>query len=233
MTDYAYTTLLASNDYIYGVLGLYYSWKLTAPKYDFVLIITDNISKENIDIVEQAGISYTIVPRYDFKNKNSKYNITWNKFYIYSLTNYKKVLFIDADAILIENIDHVFEYAPPAFMALGPQFISGIIILENPNAFTPNNFIKFRYQSDDESVWNKIYSPSTVTNIGYCMDSIIHWSDGGDNTMKYWNYYNLNSPKMVENFINDQYAQYFCPLREWHEERMAHNPGPFQDSLDK
>lgn len=233
MTEYAYTTLLASNDYIYGVLGLYYSWKLTASKYDFVLIITDNISKENIDIVEQVGIDYIIVPRYDFKHKNSKYNITWNKFYIYSLTNYKKVLFIDADAILIENIDQVFEYTTPAFMALSPQFISGVMILENPNTFTPNNFIKFRYQPDDESVWNRIYSPKTVTDIGLYMGFIIHWSDGGDNTMKYWNYYNLNSSIMVENFINDQSAQSFNPLRKWHEERMANRPGPFQKLLDK
>lgn len=233
MTEYAYTTLLASNDYLYGVLGLYYSWKLTHSKYDFILIVTDNISKENLSIVEQAGIDYTIVPRYDFKNPQSKYNITWNKFYIYTLTQYTKVCFIDADAILIENIDSVFDANTPAFMALGPIFISGVMILVDPTTFTPENFKKFRYQADDESVWNKIYNPQNTTNIGKYMDSIIHWSDGGDNSMKYWNYYTLDSLEKVQDFIHNQSAQYFIPIREWHEERMAEPPGPFKDLLGK
>ena len=231
MTDYAYTTLLASNDYVYGVLGLYYSWKLTNSKYDFILIVTDNITQENLSIIECANIDYVIVPRYDFKNQNSRYNITWNKFYIYTLTQYKKVCFIDADAILIENIDSVFDADTPAFMALGPIFISGIMILVDPTSFTPEMFKKFRYLADDESVWNKLYNPNTTTNIGKYMDSIIHWSDGGDNSMKYWNHYQLHSLEDVQKFIQDQSLQYFIPIREWHEERMAEPSGPFKAIL--
>ena len=113
MEKYAYITLLSSDDYVWGVLGLYYSLKKKNKcKYPLIVIVTQDISTETINILIKNNISYKIVKTIYFPEMpgisglNPKRYITCaNKIYIYNFTEYDKVMFIDADCIILFNID--------------------------------------------------------------------------------------------------------------------------------
>ena len=60
MSNNAYITLMSTNNYIYGCIGLMYSWKNTNPKYPFYCVVTKDITKENIKILEAIGYKVII-----------------------------------------------------------------------------------------------------------------------------------------------------------------------------
>jgi hypothetical protein len=55
MSNKAYITLMSTNNYLYGCIGLMYSWKNTNPKYPFYCVVTKEITQENIRILEAIG----------------------------------------------------------------------------------------------------------------------------------------------------------------------------------
>ena len=118
--NYCYCSLLTSDNYLKGVLGLAYSLKIVDSKYPFLVIITDNISEESIDILKENNISFIIKPLLLFQS-HSEYVTTINKFYLYTLINFEKIIFIDADAFVLENIDKYFNYN----MSVGYRYWNG------------------------------------------------------------------------------------------------------------
>ena len=113
-TENCITTLLSSDYYLYGVLGLYYSVRKFS-KNDFVVICTNNISDNilnkldyyNIEYIKVNDLSDNIHHWADITTNINMMTVV-NKIYSASLTNYKKVLFIDADCILCRDIDKIF-----------------------------------------------------------------------------------------------------------------------------
>lgn len=110
MNNYAYVTLISSDIY----LEFLYSWilyyKLCKSKYPAHVIITDNCDLEAVRICKQNEINYTIVPLKLYKGEVyiPRYASTWNKFYIWGLILYKKILYIDLDSTF-QNCDAILE----------------------------------------------------------------------------------------------------------------------------
>lgn len=210
MNNYAFTTLLATDDYLWGAVGLYYSLKRVNSQYPFHLLITDNLSPETVIKLDEIGITYTIVPRIDFIKQEDRYPLTFNKFYIYSLKQYDAVCFIDCDALVRTNIDDIFSLQTPGFIVINNSFLSGILVLINPQSKNFCDFETYRqtYRSD-EWVWNKAYDPSKVTNLIDYFPKLIHRSDLFTNDDKYWKYYQLNSENKIKNYIWSEHDSNF------------------------
>ena len=140
----AYITLLSTNNYLYGCIGLMYSWKKTNSKYPFYVIVTDDITKENIKILEQIGYNvikdnlyipqsyynllkqYEETGNYECPTGNSTADLTkngwqygWTKLHMFKYTQFDKLLFIDADSYVVRNLDDVFDM--PAWSAV-PEY---------------------------------------------------------------------------------------------------------------
>lgn len=111
---YCYTTLLGNDIYLNGVIGLDYSLKYSANKYPLIVLVSEKVSKNCINILESLGIKYKIIPDINLnENFNAQLNIidattVCNKVYTFSLDEYEKVLFIDADCIVTNYIDYLF-----------------------------------------------------------------------------------------------------------------------------
>ena len=210
MENYAFTTLLATDDYLWGAVCLYQSLQIVNSKYPFHLLVTDNISLKTRNILDEIGILYTIVPRIDFMNQENRYFVTFNKFHIYTLTQYDAVCFIDCDAIVKTNIDDVFSNTAPGFMVLNDRFLSGVLVLVNPKSKTLQDFESYREEcSADEQVWNKIYDPSKVTDLSEYMYALIHRTDVFNSDDKYWKYYQLDSMEKVLDYLHREYESDF------------------------
>lgn len=133
MKNYAYITMMTTNNYLYGCIGLMYSWKATNSKYPFYCIVTKNITQENIRILTEIGykiiVECSYIPESYWKTLQeieqgelvmpageSRFNLdengwqhAWTKLRIFSYIQFNKLIYIDADSYIVRNIDDIFE----------------------------------------------------------------------------------------------------------------------------
>lgn len=195
MKNCAFVSVLTTDNYLSGAIGLYYSLQAVKSKYPFHLLVTDNISPFVKSKLDEIGILYSIVPLINFEGETNRYETTFNKFHIFSLTQYDMVCFIDCDALIKENIDDIFYITPPGFIILDYIFLSGVLILIDPNSKNIEDFLEYKNNGEDESVWNTLYSAKTSADLIHYFGKIFHVSSCGYHDMKYWEYFTLDELK--------------------------------------
>jgi len=115
MSNYIYATLLSSVDYITPVILLNKSIRKYC-SFPLLVLITNNISEQCIPILKKQNIKYKIINFIEYskdfqnENKNSYLLNIASKFGVFTLTEYDKVVYLDADAILFESLDELFNY---------------------------------------------------------------------------------------------------------------------------
>lgn len=142
----AYITLLSSEDYLEAVLVLNYSLRLVNSQYPLVVYVTNQVynnekiintlSKENI-IIEKE------IDKYEYcqdtlnylKSKTDDYRFntlknTSSKIGILDLKQYDKLCYIDADSIVLKNIDDIFDYPSGSMLWDGVQGLSTLMVFE-------------------------------------------------------------------------------------------------------
>ena len=117
MSKYAYCTVLTNESYTDGVLSLWNSIIKTKSIYPLVVLISNKISKEIIN--KLSGIMHTYVFDEDINldkrvlKDNSgffeKWNTTFYKLKVLNLCEYEKIVMLDADMIVMKNLDHLFD----------------------------------------------------------------------------------------------------------------------------
>jgi hypothetical protein len=130
----AYITLLSTNNYLYGCIGLMYSWKATNPKYPFYCIVTEDITEKNIFILESIGYKiirekryipqsyFSLLKQCENNEKDVPFGASasdlqkngwqhaWTKLHIFKYEQFDKILYIDADSYICQNLDYIFDY---------------------------------------------------------------------------------------------------------------------------
>ena len=195
MKNCAFTSVLATDNYLGGAIGLYYSLQAVQSQYPFHLLVTDNVSSSVKSKLDEIGILYSIVPLINFDGETNRYETTFNKFHIFSLTQYDTICFIDCDALIKENIDDIFHIAPPGFIILDDVFLSGILILMDPNSKNIEDFLEYKDKGEDESVWNTLYNAKISADLIHYFGKIFHVSSCGYHDIKYWEHFTLEELK--------------------------------------
>ena len=113
-----FLTVLSSDEYLLGVLTLHKSLVSTRTKYPFYVAITSDISKKTIEVLGNININIikldnNIKLSEKIKKKNSKsgysqWNNTLQKLSIFELTKFKKIVYLDSDMLILNNIDELF-----------------------------------------------------------------------------------------------------------------------------
>jgi lipopolysaccharide biosynthesis glycosyltransferase len=144
---YAYATILSTDSYLPGVLALFESIKKTNTQVtDFVIIVNQEIKKETISRLEENGIIVRNMPKVnvpkEIKSKNKifpHWNNTFDKFNVFNLTDYDKVVYLDSDIYVSENIDELFQKPNMSAVVAGKGFPgnkywselnSGVMVIE-------------------------------------------------------------------------------------------------------
>lgn len=181
MTDNAWCSLLLTQDYLEAILVLNKSIKKTKSIYPFVCmcpqeLLTPEIEqillseKIKIEVIEKIQSSESAL-EYFRKNNLSKDFYNDSKINIFNLKHYKKLCFLDADGIILQNIDNVFEkykdgsticYSDPifCFSIVTPknhQFYIHKILVENTKQSWDYVFADLAFYTRE----NKEYSIST------------------------------------------------------------------------
>ena len=104
-----YVCVLSTDNYLDGVLVLNENLKKVKSKYDLVCLVNNKISKETRDILSYFGIKYKITEPVDFNCGEGYWKYTFDKINIFSLTEYKKIVYLDCDMYIKQNIDSLFD----------------------------------------------------------------------------------------------------------------------------
>ncbi|KAG8078667.1 hypothetical protein GUJ93_ZPchr0007g4142 [Zizania palustris] len=133
----AYATILHSaSEYVCGAITAAQSIRQAGSTRDFVILVDETISDHHRKGLEAAGWKVRIIQRIrNPKAERDAYN-EWNysKFRLWQLTDYDKIIFIDADLLILRNVDFLF--AMPEITATGNNatlFNSGVMVIEPSN----------------------------------------------------------------------------------------------------
>ena len=144
----AYVGVLSTPSYLTGILGVAECLKRVKAKYPFYVVITDQISSETESLLNNYGIhtirrdSIEIPEIIKLKNSQGEFSHwtnTFDKLSIFELTQFDKIVYLDADLYIRKNIDELFEYPHMATtpnrkygpnITPPPELISGLLVIE-------------------------------------------------------------------------------------------------------
>ncbi len=109
---FSFVSIITSNNFLEGVLVLHHSLKKTNSKHPFLLLITPNISDEVLKVLSKHGIQYTTIQNIENPtqiDEKHRWFPTYAKLNIFGLTQFDKLVYVDADMVIVRNIDELFE----------------------------------------------------------------------------------------------------------------------------
>lgn len=123
-----WTTLITNTDYLTGLLALDYSLKKHGTKYPLVALYTDTFPEEGHKALESRGIPKKrvnyLLPSVskDFSNDPRFYDC-WSKLTPFSLTEFDRVVQLDSDMVVLQNMDELMELKldPPSAEGKGDR----------------------------------------------------------------------------------------------------------------
>ena len=119
-SDYAYVTVMYGNNiYLTGALVLGYTLMKTSTLLDRVILVTPDVSDNYKEYLSKfytnvIDIEYTNVNSEIFSEENTRFSNVFTKLECLALAQYKKIILLDLDMIIVRNIDHLFQLRPPA-----------------------------------------------------------------------------------------------------------------------
>lgn len=167
----AFITVLATDNYLFGVLVLYKSLIKSNSIYQLHVCVTENLSSFTLDVLNHFNIKTINVKRRDSPKMPpfNKWKATYTKLELFKLVQYSKIVYLDADMYVLHNIDHLFNkphmsavYAGCWAISDKRNFNSGLLVLE-PSLHDYNNLIHIsETQGDicqgDQNVMQKYYT---------------------------------------------------------------------------
>jgi glycogenin glucosyltransferase len=128
----SYVTFLSTDDYLDGALVLNASLKRVGSKFGLLALLVGNVSPESEALLNAFGIKTKRVagkinvPE-EVLQANVKQNLRyWNnvfeKLFIFDLTEFDKIVYIDSDMLVLRNIDTLFDSPNMSAVAAGRNF---------------------------------------------------------------------------------------------------------------
>jgi glycogenin glucosyltransferase len=139
----AFVTYLGTDSFLPGVLVLYASIGRFNEKYQVLILVSEAVSSGVIAILCQNSLNFIIVPVIQNPNQieddQRNYKYTYTKLRIFELFKYEKIVYLDADMLVCENIETLFDQ--PHFSAVSAGSLlrrnstwkdlnSGLLVLE-------------------------------------------------------------------------------------------------------
>ena len=101
-----YACVLSTNNYLMGVLALNENLKRFKSKYGLICLINENITEETRNVLKKHNINYkefkSVKYNVDFE---CAWNYTFDKFNVFLLEEYEKVVCLDVDLLILSNLD--------------------------------------------------------------------------------------------------------------------------------
>ncbi len=150
---FTYVTVLTNKEYLPGVWALSQALSAVKSKYGFAVLVPEDRG-ELKEILESWGLDVVTAPTLpapavlrSSEHRSNHWNETFFKLRVAELAQYKKIVLLDSDMVILKNLDELFErpsYSAVAAdqfsMSFSEQLNSGLMVLE------PGEELKHRLQ---------------------------------------------------------------------------------------
>ncbi|XP_051123514.1 galactinol synthase 2-like [Andrographis paniculata] len=149
----AYVTFLAGDgDYVKGVVGLAKGLKKVRSRYPLVVAVLPDVPAEHRRLLAEQGCTVReIAPVHPPENQTqfamAYYVINYSKLRIWEFVDYRKMIYLDGDIQVYDNIDHLFDLPDGYLYAVMDCFC------EKTWSHTPQYKIGYCQQSPERVPW--------------------------------------------------------------------------------
>ncbi|RII32543.1 hypothetical protein D2A34_23020 [Clostridium chromiireducens] len=145
----AYITTLSTDNYVTGVINLKKTLMAVNSKYPLFVYVDRFLKKETFDKLQQYNIEYIIqknkielpnnILESNTKNGVSHWTNTFIKLDLFKLIEFEKLVYLDSDMMIFENIDELFDKPHISAVVAGKEykgneqweeFNSGLMVIE-------------------------------------------------------------------------------------------------------
>ncbi|KAJ3044398.1 Exostoses (Multiple)-like 3 [Rhizophlyctis rosea] len=174
----AYVTLLCDDVMLESTLVLARSLNLSETRYPFIVLTLPSVSEAarvklltpGVGVQEVVTVSQL---KYPFPVNDAKRAINkmcrYSKLQLWNMTQYDKIVFLDADMLVVKNIDDLFEW--PEFSAVldvGGVFNTGVFVAEPSNDTYQDMLARYRkapsYNRGDQGFLNWYFNRRRSTD---------------------------------------------------------------------
>ena len=229
---YSYVSLLTDDSYAYGIALLVESLKKVKSQYPLHVLITKDVSLPTIEMLRQLKVTYEVIDIIPISEELNNHNFAvdkrragiwkncWTKFKIFDLIQFEKIVFLDADIMILKNIDHLFQ-CPHMTAALDgeifniwpndPHFNAGCIVIE-PKHEIFEDILKFAKTLHLSNFHDIIIADQEILNLYYK-----DWPTQTELHLNKW--YNIFGPYIPTNLDEDinnyAYFIHFIGRKPW------------------
>lgn len=111
--DYAYITFTNNDNYAKGAVALAMSLMEVGSYYPLVVMVTKEVSTSTVTLLENIGCIVYETDLIELPPELSLQTARWGpaftKLVSWEKTEYKKLMFMDSDLLVLQNVDHLFE----------------------------------------------------------------------------------------------------------------------------
>lgn len=172
MSENAWVTLATNDSYSLGALVLAHSLRQVGTSHQLVCIVTPGITdtmREKLSTVFDVVFEVNILDSKDEANllllQRPELGITFTKLHCWRLTQFKKCVFLDADTLVLQNCDELFdreEFSAAPDVGWPDCFNSGVFVYQ-PSNDTYESLIKFAlekrsFDGGDQGLLNLYFS---------------------------------------------------------------------------
>lgn len=133
--NYAYVTMATSKDYLPGLMAMYLSLKQTGTHIPLYAMLPQKLVEDEAQIIanlKRNGInileySRSIeIPRQLIDNNahqgDHRFSHTFDKLLVFGLTQFDKIVFLDADIQILHSLNHLFDFPHMSAMIAGRSY---------------------------------------------------------------------------------------------------------------
>ncbi|XAR53579.1 Glucuronosyltransferase [Bertholletia excelsa] len=163
-TKEAYVTLLYGDEFVLGVRVLGKSIRDTGSTKEMVVLVSDGVSEYAKKLLQADG--WKVEPITLLENPNqvrpTRFWGVYTKLKIFNMTEYKKVVYLDADTIVVKSIEDLFKCGKfCANLKHSERLNSGVMVLEPSQAVFNDMMSKVKtlpsYTGGDQGFLNSYY----------------------------------------------------------------------------
>lgn len=131
-----WATLITGANYLPGVLTLNYSLVRARSKYPLVALYTDKLDRKSLEALHKDKIATLKIEALEpcigelHLQIDSRFIDTWTKLYVFKLYQFKRIVHLDSDMLVLQNMDELMEMEMGDF-----KFASTHACLCNPYRF--------------------------------------------------------------------------------------------------
>ena len=235
--NYSYVTFLTNNSYVRGVLLLKECLRRVKSKYPLLCLVTEDVDNVILEVLDKAGIKYEFIQKVKTPDHIMEHNMKINprqsriwenvytKFQIFSLEQFDKIILLDADLLILKNLDHCFEM-PHMTAALDgeynhlwplwPHFNTGFLVIK-PNKKEFEKIVDFanNFKPEEHPLFNgsqQVFSDQEILNLYYS-----DWPNKPElHLNKYYNVFPLFTPGIhLDDIMKNSYFMHFVGSKPW------------------